>query len=211
MKNLNELSAEELGILFPIEISEYNPEWKKLFENEKEHLKKHISQKDILRITHIGSTSVPGMKAKPTIDILIEIDKQTDTSELIQRIIRAGYNYSHQPGNPPPHMMFMKGYTLQGFKGQAFHLHIRYMGDWDEVYFRDYLIKNPLICREYENLKLSLEKLYKNDREAYTKGKTDFVKKITSIARSIKNNPEIFHRIIFYYINLLKTSSIFLK
>ena len=65
------------------------------------------------------------MKAKPTVDILIEIDNKTDTSELIQRIIRAGYNYSHQPDNPPPHMMFMKGYTPQGFKGQAFHVHVK--------------------------------------------------------------------------------------
>lgn len=186
MKELNELSTEELGKLFPIIISDYNPEWKKLFEKEKENLKKHIPQKDILRISHIGSTSVTGMKAKPTVDILIEIDNKTDTSDLIHRIIGAGYSYSHQPDNPPPHMMFMKGYTPQGFKGQAFHFHVRYMNDWDEFYFRNYLIKNPQTCREYENLKLTLEKIYKNDREAYTKGKTDFVKRITSIARSIK-------------------------
>jgi GrpB-like predicted nucleotidyltransferase (UPF0157 family) len=40
-------------------------------------------------------------------------------------------------------MMFMKGYTSKGFEGQVFHVHVRYRGDWDELYFRDYLINHP--------------------------------------------------------------------
>jgi len=79
--------------------------------------------------------------------------------------------------------MFMKGYTPQGFEGQAFHVHVRYSGDWDELYFRDYLLANPDIAAEYGKLKLELQKKYKHDRDAYTSAKTDFIKRITRLAR----------------------------
>jgi len=81
-------------------------------------------------------------------------------------------------------MMFMKGYTPQGFKGQAFHIHIRYRGDWDELYFRDYLLTHPEIAVEYGELKSELQKKYEHDRDAYTDAKTDFIKRITKLARA---------------------------
>lgn len=65
-------------------------------------------------------------------------------------------------------MMFMKGYTPNGFKGQSFHIHVCYKGDWDELYFRDYLLRHSDIAKEYGSLKYKLMKKYKNDREAYT-------------------------------------------
>ena len=80
-------------------------------------------------------------------------------------------------------MMFVKGYTKAGFKGQAFHIHVRYKGDWDEIYFRDYLIAHPEVAREYEDLKIRLCSAFKNDREGYTEAKTDFVKMVTGSAR----------------------------
>jgi GrpB-like predicted nucleotidyltransferase (UPF0157 family) len=49
----------------------------------------------------------------------------------------------------------VKGYTKDGFKGQAYHIHVRYSGDWDELYFRDFLIQNPLVAKEYENIKIN--------------------------------------------------------
>jgi GrpB-like predicted nucleotidyltransferase (UPF0157 family) len=70
--------------------------------------------------------------------------------------------------------------------GQAYHVHVRYSGDWDELYFRDYLIQNPQVKKKYEDLKIVLANEYKNDREGYTEKKTDFVKRINEIAR--KNN-----------------------
>ena len=80
-------------------------------------------------------------------------------------------------------MMFMKGYTPQGFKGQVFHVHVRYNGDWDELYFRDYLLAYPEIADEYGKLKLELKKGYEHDRDGYTHAKTDFIKRITRLAR----------------------------
>jgi GrpB-like predicted nucleotidyltransferase (UPF0157 family) len=78
----------------------------------------------------------------------------------------------------------VKGYTPQGFKGQVFHVHVNYSSDWDELYFRDYLLKNPEIAARYGNLKLELQKKYEHDRDGYTNAKTDFIKRITGLARA---------------------------
>ena len=175
---LNDLSTEELGKLFPIIISEYDPSWKNLFLKEKYILRETIGNENIVSLEHIGSTAVPGLCAKPTIDILVEIKDQADTDLIISKLKSAGYHFIPKPENPPPHMMFAKGYSEKGFTGQAFHVHIRYKGDWDESRFRDYLINHPETAREYAELKLKLAELYPNDREKYTEAKTDFITKI---------------------------------
>lgn len=65
-------------------------------------------------------------------------------------------------------MMFLKGYSNQGFKDQVFHVHVRYNGDWDELHFRDYLLVHPEIAEEYGKLKTELQQKYKYDRDIYT-------------------------------------------
>ena len=119
-----------------------------------------------------------------TIDILLEIKDDTDIERLISNMHSAGYIYSEQPNNPAPHMMFMKGYTPEGFKGQVFHVHVRYSGDWDELYFRDYLLAHPEIADEYGKLKLELKKKYEHDRDGYTYAKTGFIERINKLARA---------------------------
>ncbi len=89
----------------------------------------------------------------------------------------------YKPDNPAPHMMFIKGYTPRGFKGQAFHVHIRYPNDWDEVIFRDYLVTHPEVALVYGKLKIKLKNQFEPDRDAYTNGKTDFVKNVCKFAR----------------------------
>jgi GrpB-like predicted nucleotidyltransferase (UPF0157 family) len=82
-------------------------------------------------------------------------------------------------------MMFVKGYTPEGFKGQCYHIHMAlqsHTGLWDRLYFRDYLIANPAVAKEYEALKLKLALKYRNDREDYTEGKSEFIRRITEIA-----------------------------
>lgn len=80
-------------------------------------------------------------------------------------------------------MMFMKGYTPEGFKGQAFHLHVRYSGDWDELYFRDYLLSHPDTTQAYGELKVKLQKEHEHDRDGYTDAKTGFIREITNRAK----------------------------
>jgi GrpB-like predicted nucleotidyltransferase (UPF0157 family) len=182
--DLNKLSTEELGKLFPIIITEYNPNWKNLFISEKKIIQKTLGTRIVFKIEHIGSTAVSGLHAKPTIDILLEIKDGTNTDFIIRNLISINYSYISRPENPPPHMMFVKGYTDKGFSGQAFHIHVRYRGDWDELVFRDYLINNPKTAQEYAKLKLKLATEYTNDREKYTDSKTEFITRITTIARN---------------------------
>lgn len=115
----------------------------------------------VISLEHIGSTAVPGIKAKPTVDILIEIDRAADIAAFIENMKAAGYQFTRRPENPAPHLMFMKGYGPRGFEGQAFHVHVRYRGEWDEPYFRDLLKARSNLAREYDRLKQDLERKYK--------------------------------------------------
>lgn len=183
VKPLTDMTNEKLWQLFPIILSQPNPAWKDRYLAEKAALETEIGAANIFRISHIGSTAVPNLLAKPTIDILLEIKDDTDLDQLMADLKELGYLYSSQPNNPPPYMMFLKGYTPKGFKGQVFHLHVRYSGDWDELYFRDYLISHPEIAEEYAKLKLELKEKFEFDRDGYTAAKTDFIRKITKLAR----------------------------
>lgn len=189
-KALNEMTNEELWQLFPIILCEHSPLWKERYITEKTVIEQAVGIHNIARINHIGSTAVANLTAKPTVDILLEIKEETDIVSLISSLQSAGYIYSEQKNNPPPHMMFMKGYTPHGFKERVFHVHVRYYGDCDELYFRDYLIANPDTADEYGKLKLELQKKYEHDRDGYTYAKTEFIKRITQLAkRELKYKP----------------------
>jgi GrpB-like predicted nucleotidyltransferase (UPF0157 family) len=183
MMQLDTMSKEELGRLFPIIISEPMPYWTDVFKAEKLEIENALGLNAIKRIEHIGSTAVAHLKAKPTIDILLEIADDADTDAVIAALKNIEYHYIPKPENPPPHMMLVKGYTIHGFQGQAYHVHVRYQGAWDELYFRDYLIRNPAVAREYADLKVILAEEYKNDRDGYTDKKGEFIKRITGVAR----------------------------
>jgi len=183
-KPLHEMTNEELWELFPIVLSEYSPIWKENYLTEKIVIEQVVGIQNIVRMNHYGSTSVPNLIAKPTIDILLEVKNDTNIEKLILNMQSVGYIYSEQPNKPAPCMMFMKGYTPQGFKGQIFHVHLRYSGDWGELYFRDYLLAHPEIVDEYGKLKMKLKKKYEHDRDGYTNAKTDFIKRITKLARA---------------------------
>lgn len=183
MKPLIEMTNKELWQLFPIMLEDHNSAWKQWYVEEETQLLQIVGQENIKRMSHIGSTAVEGLIAKPTIDILVEIDRNCGKDALLQTMEQSGYIYTHQPHNPPPHMMFLKGYTEQGFAERVFHIHVRYAGDWDELYFCDYLSSHPDIAAQYGELKESLKEKFKHDRDMYTKEKTDFVKRVTMLAR----------------------------
>ncbi|MFH0760852.1 MAG: GrpB family protein [Bacteroidota bacterium] len=191
---LDDLTPGELGRLFPIIISEPDSDWPKLFHQEEFIIRKALGETNISRIEHIGSTAVPHLKAKPTIDILLEVPGDTDKDFIIKKLAKLDYHYICRPENPAPHMMLVKGYTIEGFQGQTYHVHVRFPGDWDELYFRDYLKAHPDIAKEYGNLKVQLSEEYRNDRDGYTDKKTDFIKRITGIARTEKEIIEMVNR-----------------
>lgn len=182
-KSLEQMTPNELGKLFPIILSEHKAQWSELFNLEKELICNRIGKQFINRIEHIGSTAIPDLISKPTIDILLEIRKQTEDHGVIEALKSIDYHFIPKPENPPPHMMFVKGYTLEGFRGQAYHIHVRYPGEWDELHFRDYLRNNAEIRKQYGELKKILAIKYRNDRDGYTDAKTEFVKRISNLAR----------------------------
>ena len=177
------MSHEELWRLFPIVLREHDPGYAAWYEEEARAVIRALGADNVARLRHIGSTAVPGLLAKPTVDMLLEIPEACDLDALRAALEAAGWLFAAQPDKPAPHMMFMKGYTEQGFAERVFHLHVRIAGDNDELYFRDYLIENPGVARQYERLKLHLWKRYEHDRDGYTDAKTDFVRRYTKKAK----------------------------
>lgn len=182
-KSLSQITDSERAKLFPIILEEHNPKWSIWFDEEKENIL--VNVEGIAGIHHYGSTSIPNIMAKPTVDILIEIEKSIDLEKLKTSFLSLGYNY--MSFGKAPCMMFAKGYTTSGFAQKVFHIHVHYKGMQEELLFRDYLISNTDIAIEYEKLKLSLKDKYKYDRDAYTYAKSDFIKKVTSKAVSEHN------------------------
>jgi GrpB-like predicted nucleotidyltransferase (UPF0157 family)/SAM-dependent methyltransferase len=207
-RTIAEITQKERSLLFPIILNEYNPVWVEWFAEEKANLERLIGVERIFRITHYGSTSVPGLLAKPTVDILLEINADTDTHEVITALPYPEYVqmlYSDKADVPPLHLMFVKGYTPDGFLEKVYHIHVRYAGDWDEIHFRDYLIAHPEAADAYATLKLELKERYEFDRDGYTDAKGEFIKAVTKRARNLAEKMDDFFaaRIGIYDYNML--------
>lgn len=177
-KELSEMSLEELWQLFPIFLTEHQNCWNEWYAEEELSLKQVIPQAE--RISHIGSTAVGSIWAKPIVDILAEVPGECCLADYKDIIENNGYRCMAQGTD---RMSFNKGYTEHGFAEKVFHLHVRYAGDNDELYFRDYLTEHPGVAEEYEKMKLKLWKEFEHDRDGYTDAKTEFVRKYTEEAR----------------------------
>lgn len=178
------MNKEQLGRLYPITVVKYDSDWPLLFEKEKRILTDILGSEIALRIEHIGSTAVPNLSAKPTIDILVEIPEESSIIDfIISKMNENEYIHMKEQKN---HLMFVKGYSPTGLEKESFHIH---MGSrklewlWDRVYFRDYLRMNSNLALEYERLKNELAKSYKYDREAYTENKSEFITRVTELAK----------------------------
>ncbi len=177
-KKLSEMTLEELWQLFPIVLTEHQPCWAAWFMEEKALLERVLTPDAV--ISHIGSTSVSTIWAKPIVDILVETANDADFPDLKEQIQQAGYRCMSEDEN---RLSFNKGYTENGFAERVFHLHLRRAGDHDELYFRDYLTEHPEAAREYEEMKLRLWREFEHNRDAYTDAKTAFVRRYTELAR----------------------------
>ena len=180
MKRLEDMTSEELWELFPIILTAHDDRWKQWAADEIAYLSE-ILQGCTLAISHIGSTAIEGILAKPTIDILAELKEGFSLSDAKERIVSAEYRLMSESDT---RMSFNKGYTPHGFAEKVFHLHLRYAGDNDEILFRDYLNSHPDVARRYERLKLGLWKRYEHDRDGYTAAKSDFINEYTQMAKA---------------------------
>lgn len=182
-KKLSEMSLEELWQLFPIYLTMHQDCWQSWYDKEAAFLKSLMIQ--TAKINHIGSTAIPSIWAKPIIDILVEVPEECNLKDCKDLLLNNGYLCMSQSDN---RISFNKGYTEQGFADRVFHLHLRYMGDHDELYFRDYLMEHDDIALQYEELKRKLWKKYEHNRDAYTNEKSAFVNKYTEEAKTIYGN-----------------------
>lgn len=182
--DFSKVTLEDLAQLFPVILTEHNPKWSVYYQEEAAFLRSIFADR-VVRMNHIGSSSIPGIIAKPTIDILLEVSEGIDLQSITDQMEEEGYVVNNPPGDL---IMFLKGYTPKGFVGQAMHIHVRHTGDWGELYFRDYLIAHPEVAKEYEKLKTSLIDQYRHDRDGYTEAKGEFIREITRKAREEFSN-----------------------
>ena len=169
-----------------VAIAPYDSRWPQLFEEERSRLVA-LFPSLVRRIEHFGSTAVPGLSAKPIVDMMVEVTSLDETKSRIVPVLEAdGYDYIWRPtaGDdvPPFYAWFIK----RDNKGQrTHHIHMveRDFPQWDALLFRDYLIAQPDIRQQYLELKRSLAAQFPNDREAYTDGKGEFVRRMTEKAR----------------------------
>lgn len=182
MKKLTEMSLSELWQLFPIILREHNPEYAQWYKEEKRQLLELLTDFEVQRINHTGSTSVEGVRAKPIMDILLEFPSGYERRSISTLLEKNGWILMAE-NEETETLALNKGYTSAGFAEKVYHLHIRPLGDWAELYFRDYLRKYPEIARQYGELKVLLKEKYEHDRDAYTEAKAAFVRKYSQKAR----------------------------
>jgi GrpB-like predicted nucleotidyltransferase (UPF0157 family) len=167
------MTAEEIAIV------PYDPHWPALFERERDHLRVCLPPELIGRIEHFGSTAVPGLAAKPIIDILVEVADLAETRRVIVPLLEAqGYDYFWRPAfdddRPPFYAWFIK---RDAAGRRTHHLHMVESDSelWARLLFRDYLVGHPETARAYGELKARLAESHRGDRVAYTRAKTDFI------------------------------------
>ncbi len=166
----------------PVVVVEYDPNWVALYEDEKRRILGAIGAQ-AAAIEHIGSTAVPGLAAKPSIDILVGIRMLEQSGDCIQPLADIGYEYVPEyEAEIPERRYFHKGPE----RARTHHLHmVEQAGEfWKRhIAFRDYLRAHPDAAHEYAELKRRLAARYKWDRAGYTEAKSSFVEAAIARAR----------------------------
>lgn len=186
IKPLSEMTEEELWKLFPIHLVGYKKAWERRYKRQTRYIKTHINDGSILFMDHIGSTAIKGIQSKDIIDIMIVVSDEIDLVAFAKRLIKLDYKVMREDHK---RIDLNKGYTRLGFARDVFHVHLRRKNDIDEIYFKDYLNEHHELAREYESLKIFLNAMHKNDRDAYMKAKNEFVDHITKTAKKQLSNP----------------------
>ena len=156
----------------PVIIVPYDPNWPDRFAKERDRILSAIGSLT-LAIEHTGSTSVPGLAAKPVIDMVLTISELNSADMAIGRLEQIGYEY--RPIGDLPGRLFLRRF-VEGER--RFHLSLSEPNSrfWiDHLAFRDYLQTHPEAANAYAALKLDLAERYRLDRGSYTEGKSAFI------------------------------------
>lgn len=171
-----------------IKIEAYDPRWPARAEAEIARVRATLPAGLMLRVEHIGSTAVPGLAAKPVIDLMILARTLDDAREQAIPPLEA-MGYSYWRANPDPTRLFLVKGLPPAAAQRTHHIHIT--GDEADLIrhcrFRDHLRVNADDARRYQELKLELAARYRSDREAYTEAKAGFVAEIELKLRGAVN------------------------
>ena len=160
-----------------VEIVKYDPRWPILFDEEAKRLRAALDPSLIVGLEHFGSTAVPGLSAKPIIDILIAVRSLADARTTFVEAL-GNLDYVYWAENPKTdRMFFVKG--MPPFGSRRSHHVTEPDGEmWRRLAFRDYLRAHPEEARTYERLKRRLAAEHPTDRDAYTDAKSDYIETI---------------------------------
>ncbi|MDB4992564.1 MAG: hypothetical protein JWL75_809 [Parcubacteria group bacterium] len=175
------MSSNALGLQRgTVVLSEYTPEWHQLFEEEKVNLATVLGT-STLSIEHIGSTAIPGIKAKPILDLMVAIPRLDGWEQYIEALGLLSYEFRRDFRHNQQHILFVKGPE----KNRTHYLKLTELNSefWKEhIIFRDYLITHPEKAQEYQKLKEFLLAEHSGDRGPYTEGKKRFVQETLRLA-----------------------------
>jgi GrpB-like predicted nucleotidyltransferase (UPF0157 family) len=175
------LSVEEVAdaiwhdITSEVTIAPYDPVWPQRYDSEREKITAALGDL-IVEVHHIGSTAVPGLPAKPVIDIMLVVRKLDDAIDCIGPLSDLGYTFIDYPQNTD-RRFFRKG------QPRTHHVHIVAEGNAeliDHLAFRDALRSDSQLCDQYAALKIDLAERHRNDRAQYSDSKTEFVQRVLS-------------------------------
>jgi GrpB-like predicted nucleotidyltransferase (UPF0157 family) len=161
----------------PIRLVPYESSWPARFENERALLERAIGEWAVAGIHHVGSTAVPGLAAKPVIDILVGVADLASSRACFEPL--AGLEYLYAPYLPEQMHWFCKPDPRR----RTHHLHLVPEGSdrfRDELAFRDLLRADPATAANYLALKGRLAREFENDREGYTDAKVEFIARALS-------------------------------
>ena len=169
----------------PVEIVPYDPRWPSLFERERQVIESAINPY-VREIQHVGSTAVPGLAAKPVLDIMVGVRTLEDAPACVEGLTGIGYEYVPEFEEQLPWRRFFRK-LHEGRRTHQIHLVERSDREWWDrhIAFRDYLRLHSEAAREYGRLKQDLAERFRDDRDIYTDAKTDF---ITALERRAKSD-----------------------
>ena len=163
----------------PVQIVPYDPRWPSLFAEEAAAVQHVIGSWVTGGIHHVGSTAVPGLAAKPIIDIAVGVTDLASSRPCINLLAKLNYRYF------PYRTQVMHWLCKPDPSRRTHHLHLIPCGSrrfCEEIAFCDYLRTHPDIARQYQRLKEQLAAQHTDDREAYTQAKGAFVTEVTTAA-----------------------------
>lgn len=162
-----------------VEIVDYNPQWAEIYLAERDGLLIR-TEKHFIEVEHVGSTAVPGQRAKPIIDMMAAVNSLNELDTFLPQLSNYGYQLI-ETGMHNRHFL-----RKQDESSQTFHLHIVELLTWDERnerLMRDHLLEHPQAVKAYGELKDQLANTYAEDSLAYTKAKTCFIQNVVDKAR----------------------------